>query len=181
MQTWKRNIHLFPDIRRAEDAYSPLIYVVEQQVGFLVNRNDKYLDEHVSWALALCGLRCAEQVRDEITFDFEGIDEMIVSMAERCLAKFHPDYNPEIQEVTSEMWLSSDARVDHFTKYGAAIRRLMYTVQFWGKASGTPRGYVRHVLKFLSEAGHDLTEDKIHYRVAVSPDAIDSERITNWT
>lgn len=182
MQNWRRRVDLFPDIRGSEEDYNPLIYVIEQQIGFMVNRNSRFVDEQILTALALCGLRCAEQIVPDTKLEFQGFDEMMVALTERCLASFHPDYNPEIKAVTDRLWSSSDIRIEHFTAYGAAIRRLMYSVQFWGKASGTLRGYVNHVVDFLSEAGHDVTTDYVHFHVYVSPDAVerDLRASENW-
>ena len=169
LKQWQRRRELFPDIKGNEDSHYPLIYPLEQQIGFLVNQNSHYVDEEVLIALAICGLRCTERLNSVERFTFESFSAEIMTMADRCSAVFHPDFNPDVKALMDEKSQSEEIRAAHFTEFGSAIRRLMYSVEFWGK--GSFRGYCQHVLPFLGRTGYDVTKDKIHFTVLIDPDA----------
>ncbi len=64
--------------------------------------------------------------------------------------------------------MSRETKIPSIRLFIRAIRRLMYSVEFWGK--GSFRGYCQHVLPFLGRAGYDVMEDKIHFTVLTDPD-----------
>jgi len=167
LKQWRRRFEQFSNIRGNEEAYYPLIYPMEQQIGFLVNQNAHYVDEDVLFALAICGLRCIEQLSSVERFTFEALSDEVMTMADRCSAVFHPDFNPKVMELMNAKSRSEEIRSTHFTEFGSAIRRLMYSVEYWGK--GSHRGYCQHVLPFLEQAGYDVTEDQIHVTVMIDP------------
>lgn len=121
-------------------------------------------DEDVALALAICGLNLAAFCEGTEKPEFKGISPEIEELANRCLATFHPDYNPELAEVIERALRGSEDKEYHYRTAGSVLRRLTDSCKHWSKTGGR-KGYIRFVTSFLEKGNMMPEDDKVDFMI----------------
>ena len=162
LRFWDKTKTRFPDVRGEEDAYYPSLLCMEQQIGYMASRHAGLSDEDVALALAICGLNVAAFLEKRELPERTGFSPAVEELSNRCMATFHPDYNPQLAELLKRARLTPEDEQHHYRTAGSVLRRLSDSCKYWSKAGGR-RGYIKFVTSFLQEAGITPKSDKVDF------------------